>query len=170
MTDGTDHPTNRVEAFAMAPPGYVITGLVARAAGDNITTMRIRVQPILGDGTLGDPEVILAGWEPDAGLEANVDLPDGYVVTGFGARIAPEWDVKTLAVWGRPLRPDGTLGEENEFRAGVEPDKGLEKTVLLESGRVLTGAGLRCGSNDVTAIRAASARVTRSATSRLAQP
>lgn len=153
----------RAEAELAAPPGYVITGLGARAAADNITTLRIRVQPLLADGTLGEAELIFGGWEADAGLEAAIDLPGGYVATGFGARIAPEWDVKTFAVWGRPLLPDGSLGEEKEFRAGVEPNGGLEKTIRLEPGRVLISAGLRCSFNDVGGIRGKSAVVSRTA-------
>jgi hypothetical protein len=155
---------DRVEAQLAAPPGYVITGIGARAAGDNVTTLRIRIQPLEADGSLGQAEEMLGGWESDAGLEANIDLPEGYVATGFGARIAPEWDVKTFAVWGRPLRPDGTLGEEEEFRAGVEPQGGLEKRVRLAPGRVLIAAGLRCASNDVAGISARSALLQRSAT------
>jgi len=157
--------SERVEAELSAPPGYVITGIGARAAGDNVTTMRIRICPLLTDGTMGAPEEMLGGWELDAGLEANIDLPDGYVATGFGGRIAPEWDVKTFAVWGRPLLPDGTLGDEKEFRAGVEPNGGLERKVRLEEGRVLISAGLRCAFNDVAGISARSARIVRTATS-----
>jgi hypothetical protein len=164
LTDGKEEIMERVEAYAVCPPGYVITGLGARAAGDNVTTVRLRIQPLRADGTLGESEVIRAGWEPDAGLEANVDLPEGYVATGFGARIAPEWDVKTLAVWGRPLLPDGTLGEEKEFRGGIQPEGGLEEKVMLEPGRVLTSAGLRCSLNDVKGIRATSVKVVRTAT------
>ncbi len=158
---------DRAEAWLQAPPGYVVTGLGSRAAGDNITTMRLRVQPLLANGTLGEARVMRGGWELDAGLEANVDLPPGWVATGFGARIAPEWDVKTLAVWGRPLQADGALGEEKEFRAGIQPDGGLEKTVRLDAGRVLTGAGLRCSLNDVKGIRATSARLRPTATGRV---
>ena len=102
---------------------------------------------------------LLAGWEPDAGLEADIDLPDGYVATGFGARIAPEWDVKTLALWGRPLMPDGSFGAEKEFRGGIQPEGGLEAQVRLEDGRVLSSAGLRCSLNDVKGIRATSVRL-----------
>ncbi len=158
--------SERVEAELSAPPGYVITGLGARAAGDNITTMRIRICPLLPDGSLGEPEEMLSGWEPDAGLEANIDLPEGYVATGFGGRIAPEWDVKTFAVWGRPLLPGGALGEEKEFRAGIEPNGGLERKVRLEEGRVLISAGLRCAFNDVAGISARSAKILRTATAR----
>ncbi len=158
--------TERTEAELSAPPGHVITGIGARAAGDNVTTMRIRVSPLLPDGRLGEPEEMLAGWEADAGLEANIDLPEGFVATGFGARIAPEWDVKTFAVWGRPLLPDGTLGEEKEFRAGIEPNGGLERRVRLEGNRVLISAGLRCSFNDVAGINARSAELHRTATAR----
>jgi hypothetical protein len=157
---------DRVEASLQAPPGYVITGLGARAHADNVTTLWIKVQPLLPDGKLGEPEELRSGWEADANLEARIDLPDGYVATGFGARIGPEWDIKTLAVWGRPLLPDGLLGEEKEFRAGFEPGGGLEKSIRLEKGRALTSAGLRCAVNDVAGISGSSAALIRTAAGR----
>ncbi len=158
--------SDRVEASLSAPPGFVITGIGARAARDNVTTLRLRVAPVSSDGTLGESEFLVGGWETDAGLEAAIDLPDGFVATGFGARIAPEWDVKTLAVWGRPLSADGTLGEEKEFRAGVEPRGGLERKVRLPHGRVLSAIGLRCHLNDVAGISARSREVVPTATGR----
>jgi hypothetical protein len=154
---------DKVEAYLKAPPGYVITGLGSRAHYDNITTMWLKVQPILPDGTLGEAEELRHGWEPDAHLEAKVELPEGYIATGFGAGIAPEWDVKRLGVWARPLRKDGTLGEEKLFRGGVDLKSGFEKTVRLEKGRVLTSAGLNCMLNDVNGIKATSAKLTKSA-------
>jgi hypothetical protein len=161
MADPKDEATDRVEAHAAAPPGCVITGVGSRAHYDNVTTLWLRVQPLLADGTLGEPEQVRAGWEPDAGLEAAVELPPGYVATGFGARAAPEWDVKSLVVWARPLNPDGSLGEERAFRGGVEPEKGPERHVQLQAGRVLISAGLNCMHNDINGIRARSAAVVR---------
>lgn len=155
---------DKVEASLSAPPGYVITGIGARAQDDNITTMWLRVQPLLNDGTLGPPEQLRSGWEPDAGLEAQVELPPGYVATGFGAAIAPEWDVKRFRVWGRPLLANGTLGEEKEFRGGADLESGVERQVNLSAGRVLTSAGLNCMHNDINGIKADSAIPVRTAT------
>jgi hypothetical protein len=92
-----------------------------------------------------------------------VELPPGYVATGFGAGIAPEWDVKRLGVWARPLSKDGTLGEEKLFPGGIDLKSDFEKTVRLEVGRVLTSAGLNCMLNDVNSIKATSARITKTA-------
>ncbi|HAK95512.1 MAG TPA: hypothetical protein DCM87_11020 [Planctomycetes bacterium] len=152
-----------VEAFLEAPPGFVITGIGARAHYDNITTMWLKVQPLLPGGALGEPEHLRGGWEADAGLEAQIELPPGYVATGFGAGIAPEWDVKRLRVWARPLEPDGSLGEEREFRGGKDLESGVEREVRIERGRVLTSAGLNCMLNDCNGIRAASARIVQTA-------
>lgn len=157
FADSKVEADDKVEAHLAAPPGYVITGLGARAHYDNVTTLWLRVQPLLPDGTLGPPEELRGGWEPEARLEARIGLPPGMAVTGFGARAAPEWDVKSLVVWGRPLRKDGTLGDEQEFRGGKEPQKGPEKAVRLQPGRLLTAAGLNCMHNDINAIRATSA-------------
>lgn len=151
----------RVEAFAQAPPGFVITGLGARGHEDNVTTIWLKVRPVLADGTLGAPEEIRGGWEPDAGLEAVIELPDGYVLTGFGARAAPEWDVKSMTVWGRPLNRDGSLGAEKEFHGGIEPDRGPERMVKAPDGRVLVSAGMNMSFNDINAVRADSAALVR---------
>lgn len=100
---------------------------------------------------------VRVGWEPDAGREAEVKLPPGLIATGFGAAVAPEWDVKRLRVWARPLLPGGLLGEEREFRGGADLVSGVEKQVRLEPGRVLTSAGLNCMLNDINGILATSA-------------
>ena len=163
LVDSKVEADDKVEAYLKAPPGYVITGLGSRAHYDNITTMWMRVQPLLPDGSLGDPEEIRGGWEPDSNLEARVELPEGYVATGFGAGIAPEWDVKRFGVWARSLNKDGTLGEEKLFRGGVDLEGGFEKKVRLEEGRVLTSAGLNCMVNDVNGIKGTSARLIRTA-------
>ena len=113
----------------------------------------------------GMPGFRSPGWEPDAGLEARIELPAGYVATGFGAGIAPEWDVKRFGVWGRPLLPDGTLGEEKLFRGGGDLKSGFEKAVRLDKGRVLTAAGLNCMFNDANGIRGTSARLSRASVS-----
>lgn len=161
LRDAKVEADDKVEAHLVAPPGYVITGLGARAHYDNVTTMWLRIQPLRPDGTLGEPEQLRGGWEPDAGLEAAVELPEGHVVTGFGARAAPEWDVKSLVVWARPMSRDGRLGEEKAFRAGKEPEKGPERHARAAAGRVLTAAGLNCMHNDINGIRATSAALVR---------
>jgi hypothetical protein len=164
LVDPKVEADDRVEAHLSAPPGCVITGIGSRAHYDNVTTMWLRVQPLLPDGTLGQPEQIRGGWEADAGLEAEVLLPPGYVATGFGAAVAPEWDVKRFRVWGRPLLDDGTLGEEKEFRGGADLVSGVEKAVRVSPGRVLISAGLNCMHNDINGIRAASAELIHAAT------
>ncbi|MBN2506282.1 MAG: hypothetical protein JXQ71_06275 [Verrucomicrobia bacterium] len=166
LTDRRVDVENRVEAELTAPPGYVITGLGARAHEDNLTTLWLQIRPLQADGTLGAPEELRGGWEPDANLEAKITLPDGYVATGFGGRIAPEWDVKTLALWGRPLRDDGVLGEPRAFRAGIESEGGLEKQIQLPAGRVLGTVGLNCGFNDLNRIKCASFVLGTTATAR----
>ena len=128
--------------------------------------MWMRIQPLMPDGLLGEPEELRTGWERDPGLEAQIELPPGYVATGFGAGIAPEWDVKRMGVWARPLSKDGTLGEEKLFRGGIDRESGFEKQVQLPAGRVLTAAGLNCMLNDVNGIKATSAVITQTAEAR----
>ncbi len=164
LVDPKVEADDKVEGRLGCPPGYVITGIGSRAHEDNITTMWLRIQPLLPDGTLGEPEQLRAGWEADAGLEADVSLPPGYIATGFGAAIAPEWDVKRFRVWARPLHANGTLGEEEEFRGGIDLVSGVEKELRLEPGRVLTSVGLNCMSNDINGIHGTSAVLVPTAT------
>lgn len=147
----------KVEAYAEAPAGYVITGMGTRGHEDNVTTVWLKVQPLLADGSMGDPEYIRGGWSPDSNLEAKIELPEGYVATGFGARAAPEWDVKSLHLWARPLSRSGRLGEERMFSGGIEPDRGPERQINLEPGRILKAAGLNMGFNDIDRIAGSSA-------------
>lgn len=136
-----------------APSGRVVTGLGFRAQYDNITTMHVRHHRLMPDGTLTDPEETRLGPEADHDCEGKVELPEGWVAVGFGAAGEPEWDVTLVRVWGRPLQPDGTLGEMQEFNAGFKPERGPERYVLLdEPDRVLTGAGLRFHSNDIIGV------------------
>jgi hypothetical protein len=152
----------KTEAEADLPPNCVLTGLGARAHVDNITTLHIQYRPLLEDGSLGPPGEIRLGSEPDHGCEAKIYLPPGWIVVGFGARGAPEWDVATFRVWGRRWDPTGAAGEVRIWSDGREPAGGLERSILLqEPDRVLVGAGLRFHQNDIQGIYARSARIVR---------
>ncbi len=169
LADPRREAWEKVEAYLETPPGYVITGIGARAHYDNITTMWLRIQPLLPDGSLGPIEYMRGGWEPDAGLEAKIELPAGFVATGFGAGIAPEWDVKRLRVWARPLLPGGRFGPQKEFRGGIDLKSGVERQVRAPAGRVLVSAGLNCSLNDCNGIRAVSKALVRTATASASQ-
>ena len=163
-TDGTSSVTlsdrridwddGNLEAQYTVPQGYVITGIGARGSAENVSTMVVEQAPLFTDGSLGQPETVRFGWEPDGPIEACILLPDCYVAVGYGARAAGEYDIFTLAVWARPICMDGTLGAVEEFRAGVEPDHSLEKEFLAEPGRVLTGVGLGMSYSDINRIYA----------------
>lgn len=140
------------EASISVPPGYLITGLGFRAWFQDIQTMRVQMRELRPDGTLGNPREVRAGVEPNEGLEVDVTLPDCYVMVGFGARAAAETDVTTMWVWARPILPDGSLGPQEEFRSGFEPDHGLERQFQLPPNRVMTGAGMRVSFGDVTGL------------------
>jgi hypothetical protein len=169
LTDGRVEASDKTETYLEIPPEYVITGLGARAHYDNVTTLWLKMQPLLPDGTLGKPVQLRSGWEPTVSLEAKVELPDGWVATGFGAGIAPEWDVKRLGVWGRKLGSKGLTGEEKVYRGGSDLESGFERAVRLDEGRVLTAAGLNCMLNDVNGIQGSSARLGLTATGQAMQ-
>jgi len=144
---------DEVEAQYTVPRGYVITGIGARGSDANVSRMRVRQNRLLPDGSLGEPQEVRFGYDPYGGLEANITLPDCYVAVGYGARAAGEFDIMTLAVWGRPILPGGSLGPVKEFRAGYEAyNPGLEKQFVIGGSRVLTGVGLRMQYSDITNI------------------
>lgn len=154
----------KTEAEVDLPPGCVVTGIGARAHVDNLTTLWVRYREVRADGTLGPEREVRRGEEPDHACEALITLPDGWVAVGFGARGAPEWDVATLRVWGRPWdAARGSPGAElRAWSAGREPEAGLEREVLVEAAdRILVGVGLRFHQNDIQGIYARSARALR---------
>jgi len=150
----------RTEVRFNAPSGCVVTGLGFRAHADNITTMHCRYHRVQPDGTLADPQEAHLGSEPDHGCEGKVLLPDGWVAVGFGAAGEPEWDVTLIRVWARKLNRDGTLGEMKAFNDGRKPDRGTERAVLIEeTGRALSGAGIRFHHNDIMGVYGRSHRI-----------
>jgi hypothetical protein len=152
----------KTEAEWDLPPGCVVTGIGARAHVDNLTTMHVQYRHVQADGSLGPAQEKRLGDEPDNACEAKILLPEGWVVVGFGARGAPEWDVATFRVWGRRWDPEGRKTEVRAWSDGREPEAGLERSVLVEApDRVLVGVGLRFHQNDIQGIYARSARVVR---------
>jgi hypothetical protein len=144
--------SDTVEAWLEGTTGQVITGLGLRINNDAVKTFRVRFQPVLADGSLGPPVEQRAGAEPTGSLEADIDLPDCFVLVGFGARSNSD-DAKTLVLWGAPLSPDGSLGAPQEFRGGSEPSGSVEGEFHAAAGRVVTGAGLGVSDDNVEAIK-----------------
>lgn len=140
------------EAMITVPAGHVITGLGFRAWFQDVVTIRVQSRELRPDGTLGTPVERRGGIEPSGGLEVNVTVPDCHVIVGFGARASAETDITTMAVWARPLLPDGTLGDVVELRAGSDPNHALERQHQITGNRALTGAGMRVGNGDVTGL------------------
>ncbi len=149
----------RTEAWIRLPPDHVITGIGATADLDNITTLRIRMNELRPDGTLGPPAEKRVGWYPDRKVKANVDLPEGYVAVGLGAGVDAEWNITTLIVWARPLGRDGQLGELKEFRAGTQPRAQPQRKFICQHNRVLTSVGLWCLDNTIMGVWAESDEV-----------
>jgi hypothetical protein len=65
--------------------GYlVITGIGGRIDGhDNYTTLHIRGRRLNRNGTWGETVTYRFGTEPNHELEAWLDVPDGYAITGL---------------------------------------------------------------------------------------
>ena len=118
---------------------------------------------------MGDPEEILGGTMPDGPIVASVDLPPGYVATGYG--LAPpsnEGGEPAVTLWGRRLSSEGELAEEEIYRAGANRTVG--SLLRLEQGRMLAGIGwTRDAAQDQPALSARSAVIAPTATA-TAQP
>lgn len=71
-------------------------------------------------------------WQDDV----EVILPDDYVLCGFGFYMASR-----IAVWGREVMDDGSLGELTEFRDGANPTGELAVQYIVPEGHVITGFG-----------------------------
>lgn len=144
-----------------APDGFAIIGMGLRASDGKITTMRVSVQRINPDGTLGEIREMRRGSEPNHYPEGIVGVPAGYVAVGFGINVIEWWDVGVLSIWGARLSRDGSLGTPEEFRSGFTPTAETEKQILLPEGRLLTGLGISVEDHNVTEIMAQSATCSR---------
>lgn len=142
-----------VEAAVDVPAGHVITGLGLRINSDDVKTLRVRSQALLSDGSLGAAQEQRAGDEPSGSLEADLDLPPCYVAVGAATRSNDD-NARTLVVWAAPMASNGSLGAVEEFRAGSEPDAGVEIEYQSPVGRVLTGVGFRVDGDDMAGMRA----------------
>jgi hypothetical protein len=142
------------EASIDAPPGYVITGVGLRVSGDDVVTLRVRVQELLPEGALGGAVEVRAGTEPNGAIDANVDLPLCHVLVGLAAR-ADGGIAKTLRLWAAPMSANGTLGAAVPFNGGSEPTGGLEAEYHAAAGRTVTAVGLRVTSDAVDGLRIA---------------
>jgi hypothetical protein len=142
------------EAAIDAPPGSVITGIGLRVNSDDVPTLRVRLQPVVANGSLGAAKEVRAGGDAQADLEVNVDLPPCFVLVGVGARSNSD-DAKTFHVWGAPLLANGSLGAPQLFVDGSQPNEGVEVEYVAPAGRALTGVGFRVNSDDFVGMRAA---------------
>jgi hypothetical protein len=127
-------------------PVYAIAGIGLRMGPSDssdawLTTMHVYRRQVLDGGALGPDEVVRLGLEPDHGLERLVVLPAGYVATGFVVDGREAGDITHLAVRGRPMYANGTLGSERIFPEGASTSGDL--SVTLSSGSYLTGVAFR---------------------------
>lgn len=77
-------------------------------------------------------------------IEAQYTVPEGFVITGIGARGSEE-NVSRMRVRQQRLLPDGTLGEPQEIRFGYDPFGDLEANITLPDCYVAVGYGARAG-------------------------
>ena len=162
LTDYRLEPSERHRITYFAPRGNVVTGIGMRAAEAHITSMQAVSQELRPDGTLGEAVHDGRGWLPWHEPEGHpLGLPEGYVAVGIGLSIQTYADIRTVMFWASPILEDGTLGEPEEFHAGFHPDPGatLQRQILLEPGRVLTGFGFWTDADQVLGMMVESARL-----------
>ena len=162
LTDYRLEPSELHRATYMAPEQSVITGVGIRANQSCISTMQVTSRELPPDGMLGDRKVQGRGWHPFHEPEGPlVVLPEGHVAVGVGLSIEPMADCKDIMLWGAPLKEDGTLGKPEEFHGGFHPEPGtkLQRQILLEPGRVLTGFGFWINDHETVGLMVMSAKI-----------
>ena len=154
-------PNNGLEVDGSLPAGYVLTGIGARAVGNKITTLVLEGRLVNADGSLGNRATYRFGSDKDHSLEVWYAVPDGYVITGVGARL-DKGNVTTMRVTYRELGSDLRLSTANPYKAyvGTEPRHSLEAEFLpsdyqpgLDLSRtVLTRVGMREYASNLTTL------------------
>lgn len=132
-----------------APDDHAITGVGVRLNNHNtITTLHLEVRSLNANGTLGERVVIKCGREPDHGLEHGkmLTLPDGYVMTGFAARLYKN-NFTDISAYARKYEPL-TVSLSHEERRFTLGGAGAEMSYSTSSQpeptkALMTGIGLR---------------------------
>lgn len=138
-----------------APYNHVVTGYGGRIDNhDQITTIRLQVRPILSDGGLGARSIVNCGRDPDHGLEKFIELPDGYVMTGFSADVYKN-NFNGLSAYARIYDPlsFSVIGAIKRFTIGTT----FEEVVFkgdTNSNTVITGLGFRTYKSNLRGYRA----------------
>ena len=128
-----------------APMNHVITGYGGRIANDNkITTLHLELRPIQENGTLGTSYIKKCGKAPDHALERFVRVPNGYVVTGFGAHVQKNNFVGLTAYASVYNSATQTLtGSTKTFVSGSGAIEMAYKPATYNASSILNGMGLR---------------------------
>lgn len=104
-------------------------------------------------GRIVDKRDIILGKTDLRFIEAEADVPDGFVVTGIGARVNRSDDVRTLTLEYRYINNDGTMGAR--FRVmnqgnRAEPQRTPSETwYAVPDDYVVSGIGFRANSTDM---------------------
>lgn len=133
----------RSTEICQAPYNHVITGWGGSMTSHRtISTLKLQVRPILSDGGLGDKSYVNCGIYPDNNTQKFVELPDGYVLTGFAAHsrskkfvgvtaYGKRYDPLSMSLVGNTsVQYNGTDGAEIDFN-------------LNTKNTIVTGIGLR---------------------------
>jgi len=110
-----------------------------------VQSKRLRLKS-LPMGRILESREVYCGSDPTyAGIESEVDVPDGYVCTGLGARINKRGDVRTLTLEYRYINDDGTLGPRYRvMNSGLSDEQQYtpsETWDCVPAGAVVVGMG-----------------------------
>jgi len=125
----------------MAPKNHFISGYGGRIKDGNITTLHIEIRQNRNDGSLGPRKIKRCGSAPNFDLEKFINLPEGYVMTGFGGHVRDN-NFIGLTAYGKRL--DSNNGRLTTNTTSVSGSSEQEMKFLSSSSTTaLRGIGLR---------------------------
>ena len=87
-------------------------------------------------------------------FEVDAQIPKGYALTGFGARVRRNGArVTTVRLEFRKVNPDGSLGPRVTKNFSKKPNHPVEQWITAPDGHVITGLGTRCKKYNITHIK-----------------
>jgi hypothetical protein len=136
------------EGHVKVPNNYVITGLGLSSYDLNdykegnigphiLKPIVVYGRELFYDGTMGPERKFSNGGKMK--IEKTLKLPDGYVMTGWGAGIdkkkSGNWVVDYIEITGRKINTNGQMSNEETFKTGTG---GVDTKVKLSEGYVAT--------------------------------
>ncbi|AJQ94020.1 hypothetical protein [Gynuella sunshinyii] len=149
------------ESYCSVPESSVVVGLGTRIRHGNAVGVKLKYRTVNVDGSLGSPHYVQCGSEAPKNF---VEVPDGYIVTGFGGRVKSS-DLQSVYALARRWDSEQRMlvGDTRTFHSGdnyemmldlrIHGPTGLDSFFDTDHG-VISGAGFRSKSDDIKGLTA----------------